>query len=294
MDLVVLINGLGNQMSQYAFYLQKREINKSTRLLIFCNEHNGFELNKAFNLNINSSLKERALYIIFRLLITEKYKLIFAPIKNVLSLLGCKIIRENYDYTFKKEFLKQAPGINYYFGGWHSEKYFENITNQLFKSFQFNVPQDELNKKYIQSIKQNNSIAIHIRRGDFLNKDNINLFGGVCTQAYYQKAIDMMETKFEDAHFFVFSNDLDWSKSNLRFKNATFIGNNIGSNSWKDMFLMSICKHNIIANSTFSWWGAWLNRNENKTVICPDRFLLTDTSNTIYPESWIKINTTQP
>lgn len=290
MDSVLLINGLGNQMSQYAFYLQKKEINKSTALITFCNEHNGFELNGVFNLNIRTSFKEKVLYVIFRLLITEKYKLIFIPIKNILALLGCKIIRENYDYSFKKEFLEKGSGINYYFGGWHSEKYFENITEKLFKSFQFNLPNDELNKRYIKSIKQNNSISIHIRRGDFLNKDNINLFGGVCTQLYYQKAIDMIETKFEDAHFFAFSNDMEWVKNNLKFRQATFINNNTGNNSWKDMYLMSICKHNIIANSTFSWWGAWLNKNENKTVICPHRFLNSDISTDVYPDEWTKLS----
>jgi hypothetical protein len=95
-----------------------------------------------------------------------------------------------------------------------------------------------------------------------------------------------MESKVENPHFFVFSNDLVWVKENIFIKNVTYVDCNAGKNSWKDMYLMSLCQHNIIANSTFSWWGAWLNKNKNKIVISPKRFLNSDTTTDVYPDAW--------
>lgn len=289
MDVIVVINGLGNQMSQYAFYLQKKRLDSSTALVLFCNEHNGFELNKVFDLNIQTSFKERIIYVIFRLLVIEKLKWIFQPVKKMLHTLGCKIIRENYDYNFKKEYLKEGPGINYYFGGWHTEKYFIGVKDKVIDEFQFAAVNDEINLAYIKKIESTNSVSIHVRRGDYLNNANINLFGSVATLDYYQRAIDFMELKNPECHFFIFSNDIAWVKDNLFMKNVTFVRGNSGTDSWKDMFLMTLCKHNIIANSTFSWWGAWLNKNQNKLVLCPNKFLMTDNYTDVYPESWIKI-----
>lgn len=289
MDAVVVINGLGNQMSQYAFYLQKKKLSSSTALVLFCNEHNGFELNKVFGLNIQPSLKEKVVYVIFRLLIIEKLKFAFQPVKKVLQWLNVKIVRENYDYNFKEEFLKEGSGINYYFGGWHTEKYFLGVKEEVTKKFQFATVDDETNLNYIKKIESTNSVSLHVRRGDYLNNANVNLFGCVATLEYYQNAVDFMELTNPDCHFFVFSNDISWVKENLSMKNVTFVNGNSGVDSWKDMFLMTLCQHNIIANSTFSWWGAWLNKNQNKLVLCPSRFLATDTHTEVYPDTWIKI-----
>jgi hypothetical protein len=290
MDVIVIFNGLGNQMSQYAFYLQKKNIDKSTCFISFCRDHNGLELDKVFGINTKENLIQKILYILFRILLTDKVKIISSPIKLILNLLDCKIVRENFDYNFKEKFMKPSRGITFYFGGWHADNYFSKSKETILKKFEFNEPDDKENLLVLNKIKQTNSVSIHVRRGDFLNAANIDLFGDVCTKSYFEKAITIIESRVTNPYFFIFSNDLEWVKENLLTKNVTYISCNSGKNSWKDMYLMSLCKHNIIANSTFSWWGAWLNKNSDKIVVCPSRFLKNDTFTDVYPNSWTKIS----
>lgn len=232
----------------------------------------------------------KSLYILFRILLTDKIKIISNPVKRILNLLNCKIIKENFDYNFNKNFTIPSKGITFYYGGWHTEKYFLESKNAIVKEFEFTQPNDQENIAYITKINQTNSVSIHVRRGDFLNANNINLFGDICTKDYFIKAVALIESKVSNPHFFVFSNDLKWVKENLIINNVNYVNCNSGKNSWKDMYLISLCKHNIISNSTFSWWGAWLNKHANKIVISPNRFLKSDTVTDVYPESWIKIS----
>lgn len=290
MDVVIVFNGLGNQMSQYAFYLQKKNINKSTYFIPFCKDHNGLELDRVFGINCKETFVQKLLYILFRILLTDKIKIVSSPVKRLLTLLNCKIVKENFNYNFNKEFMIPSKGITFYYGGWHSENYFIDGKDVILKELEFTFPNDLENRNYINNIKATNSIAIHIRRGDFLNADNINLFGDVCTKSYFEKAIALIESRVTNPYFFVFSNDLAWVKENLVINNVAYVSCNSGKNSWKDMCLMSLCKHNIIANSTFSWWSAWLNENASKIVVSPSRFLKNDKHTDVYPESWIKIS----
>lgn len=290
MDVIIIFNGLGNQMSQYAFYLQKNNINKSTYFIPFCKDHNGLELDNVFGINTKEVLIQKTLYILFRILLTDKAKIVSCPVKRILNLLDCKIVRENFDYNFKEKLMKPSRGITFYYGGWHAENYFSQSKETILKNFEFTEPDDEENLSVLNKIKETNSVSIHVRRGDFLNADNINLFGDVCNKSYFEKAISLIESRVTNPYFFVFSNDLEWVKENLVIENVTYVACNLGKDSWKDMCLMSLCKHNIIANSTFSWWGAWLNRNSDKIVISPSRFLKNDTFTDVYPDSWTKVS----
>jgi len=287
MDVVVIFNGLGNQMSQYAFYLEKKRINKATYLISFCKDHNGLELHKVFGIDFKSKLIEKILYVIYRILLTDKKFL--NPLKYLLKVLGCKIINENYDYSFKPSYMVPSKGITYYFGGWHTEKYFSGVKRELLSTFNFEKFTDKENIATLAEISSTNSVALHVRRGDYMNEANINLFGKVCTKAYFENAIDVLNQKIPNAHYFIFSNDIAWVKENLVFETATFVNHNFGADSWKDMCLMSKCKHNIISNSTFSWWGAWLNKHQDKVVISPSRFLNDDQYTDVYPNDWLKI-----
>lgn len=141
----------------------------------------------------------------------------------------------------------------------------------------------------MRRIIETNSVSIHIRRGDYLSEINQGLYGGICTEMYYAKAITYICNKIDQPSFFVFSNEIDWVKNNVDIPNPTYIDFNNGADSWQDMFLMSQCKHNIIANSSFSWWGAWLNRNTNKIVITPSRFINLEEDSDIIPDAWIRI-----
>lgn len=293
MDVVVIFNGLGNQMSQYAFYLKKKSINPRTEFITFCNDHNGLELDKVFKINCNNNYKKKLLYIIFRLLLTQNLKFLTYPIKVILTFFGCKIIRENFNYNYNPEFLSSKPGINFYYGGWHSELYFNSESDNINKAFCFDnaFKLDKYNIELLDLINKTNSVSFHIRRGDFMNINNIDLFGNICNLEYYKKAQVEIEKKILNPHYFIFSNDMQWVKSNINLERVTYVENNKGSNSWIDLYLMSRCKNHIIANSSFSWWGAWLNNFKNKIVICPSKFSNNDINSDVYPINWFKIST---
>jgi hypothetical protein len=220
---------------------------------------------------------------------TRRLKIITNPLKYLLKLGGVKVIEENFNYDFNPQYLKPSKGITFYIGGWHNEKYFVNIKNDVLKSFSFSKEIDALSLALAKEMSENESVAIHVRRGDYLNEENINIFGRVCTKSYFEKAINIMNDQIDLPHYYIFSNDIAWVKENLNLERVTYITHNSGKNSWRDIFLMANCKHNIIANSSFSWWGAWLNKNEINKVVSPAKFLNSDKTSDIYPNRWIKI-----
>jgi hypothetical protein len=139
-----------------------------------------------------------------------------------------------------------------------------------------------------QSILNVNSISLHIRRGDYVSNRAVAKKHGLCSLDYYYSAIELIRAKVPNPSLFVFSDDLDWARQNIKTSlPISFIANNKRDESYKDMYFMTQCKHNITANSSFSWWGAWLNASPNKLVICPKRWFL-DRSNVsdLIPPNW--------
>lgn len=172
----------------------------------------------------------------------------------------------------------------YYDGWWQDKKYFlDTVDNLRFRSFIL----DEENKSLLEDIQKSQSVFLHIRRGDYLAPENVARYGGICTDEYYRKAINIIKEKLNDPHFFVFSNDICWVKKNMNIPNPTFVCNNTGKNSFLDMYLMSYCKAGILANSSFSYWGAMLNKNKS-LIIYPEKW---DNKHTpdIFPTNWIKL-----
>jgi len=289
MEVIVLFNGLGNQMSQYGFYLEKKRYNKYVIFISINNDHNGFELGKIFGLNSPMGIQKRILTFIYTVLVTRNYNTILYPIRLLLKhVFNVKIIKENYNYDYDSNKMLPHKGLVYYVGGWHNEKYFESSKKELQKLFVFPQISDIVNKNIKSLIKETNSVAIHVRRGDYLDENNLNIFGKVCTKHYYEKAIRLISQHIDEPHFFVFSNDINWFRENFALENVIYVDWNTCKNSWIDMYLMSLCKVMIIANSTFSWWGAWLNKN-SQLIISPKFFVYNDPSSDIYPAKWTKI-----
>ena len=146
------------------------------------------------------------------------------------------------------------------------------------------------NADIAEKISQVNAVSLHVRRGDYIS-DKKNAFIGVCTLDYYKTAIEKIKTQVDNPVFFVYSDDINWVKNNLVIdKTAVFVNHNRGQESYNDMHLMSLCKHNIIANSSFSWWGAWLNTSPDKIVIAPKQWFanMQDTSD-LLPDNWLKM-----
>lgn len=261
--------GLGNQMFQYAFYkaLEKKDLRVCADIF-GCLAHNGFELRRVFDLDI-------------------KFIGRFEKFSNSSQFFINRVFRKiGFDVCIKRHyledlnFLKPYSGFNeiadlekytYLDGFWQSYKYFKEIESELKNDFKFKGALNQENSAMIKKIAENNSVSIHVRRGDFLN---IKSFCEAMNDKYYDNAIEFIKRKLDDPVFFVFSDDINWCKKNLLLGKCEveYVDHNKGKDSSWDMYLMSNCRHNIIANSTFSWWGAYLNSNSEKIVIAPRNF----------------------
>ncbi len=147
---------------------------------------------------------------------------------------------------------------------------------------------DEL-KKLVDLLKCSTTVSVHIRRTDYLNKENYYL--NVCDDEYYKRAMSYIRKKFDDILWIFFSDDIEWVKENYKTDNAIYIDRKMfeSYSNWYDMFLMSLCNHHIIANSTFSWWAAWIDNKQEKIVVAPKKWSLIDERPDICPKSWVRL-----
>ncbi len=291
MIVVNILGGLGNQMFQYAFayaILQKKE--SAVKLDIGSFETydlREYELN-LFNVSLEISSEEE----VYRL----KHKQ-----ENLFQKIIRKVNRKSLSFSdaYYKEvhfnFDEKAYGTKdniYYEGYWQSEKYFKTYREQLLKEFTLKEDIHKQSQIYQQEINRIESVSLHIRRGDYVTNSHTNSVHGTCSLDYYKSAVKEIENKVSNPHFFIFSDDLNWAKENLGFiENVIFVELDENIPDHEEMLLMSLCKHNIIANSSFSWWGAWLNQNASKIVIAPKKWFndtSRDTSDLI-PKSWVCI-----
>lgn len=175
-------------------------------------------------------------------------------------------------------------------GFWQSEKYFKNISELIKKEFSLKKKISQVSKNILRKIKIHNSVSCHVRRSDYITNPNTNLFHGTCSIEWYIKSINYIYENVNNPKFYIFSDDINWAKKNFpKDKNFKFISNSKYQKDFEDLYLMSNCKHNIIANSSFSWWSAWLNKNTDKIVIAPQCWFKAkiDTSDLI-PQNWIR------
>lgn len=226
--------------------------------------HQGFQLDKIFNITplfatpklIHKTFGWRSLPKIRRLL--ARYRALgCAKSKNILIQ---DLTRNSTHY------LTLASNNCFLEGYWQNPTLFEQYNENIVNEFSFKEKLSPENERFSDLISNTKSISIHIRRGDYTN----NPVHGTCSTQYYNDAMNFFAQQYESVRFFVFSDDHLWASKNLPKNHCVeIINNNTGSQSYIDMRLMSKCNHNIIANSTFSWWGAWLNKNADKQVVAP-------------------------
>lgn len=203
----------------------------------------------------------------------------------------------NLSYTpinhnnFSLEYIQKYPRI-YLTGYWQNNDIIEKYKNLLYNDLILKYPLSINSENHLKSINEKNSVAIHVRRGDYISKPESRKMHASCSSNYYYNSIDYIQNKLTNLHYFIFSDDTKWVKNNLDLTtNTTFIDNN--EPEYEHLFLMSQCKHQITANSTFSWWAAWLNMNLQKIIITPQYWYndkhLNDTVIRI-PKEWIKID----
>jgi hypothetical protein len=292
MDIILLFNGLGNQLSQYAFLLGKRGLGQRVGAYYAFGGHNGYELDRIFDIHQESVWPMRCAKLLFR--VCNSLRRLSKPLADVmLGLFRIRIVYESPDYRFDLELLRPWFGLRFFVGGWHDSRYFAGSETLVSDAFRF--PElDERNQSVLRRIRSAHSVSIHIRRGDYLSGENLRLFGNIATIAYYRNAILEATAQAHGAgakpRFFVFSDDMAWCRTALQLPDAEFVNINSGQDSWKDLALMSYCRINILANSTFSWWAAWLNQHPDKCIFCPTRFISTDQpGQSIYPSTWRQV-----
>ncbi|SEA56503.1 Glycosyl transferase family 11 [Oribacterium sp. KHPX15] len=281
--IVAFAGGLGNQMFQYALYRRLKKDGRQVKCVI-TNDSDG---PMPFSLDIFPSV---SIDVVESSLFYERKK--EYENRSFLKKVIGKIMPwkkefyfENENKVFDNNPFKMEKGIIY--GYFQGVNYVDPIRDELLEAFRF--PEGE--RKLIDLIRTlpPDAVSIHIRRGDYLELSN--KFGGICTKRYYEKAMDYMK-KLGYENFVFFSNDISWVKDNFKLKNAIYIEKTMFEEyqDWYDMSIMSRCSHNIIANSTFSWWGAWLNNNPDKVVISPPYFDNEHKNKQMVEKDWIIIS----
>ena len=293
--------GLGNQLFQFIVgyvLANKNKINLRINIERLNSSDKQFELhrfpeiNKLYISKINNHnfFAKTYLYLYLKFYKTLKILGIYSLI-NFFILDKNKKKFERSPFIFNEDLLKKKIDKNLSIAGFfQSEKYFINYKKNVLKLLRFPEKKNKLLQNYLDLIKNRNSVAIHIRRKDYLNNPKARYFHGILKEDYYKRSINYIKKRVKSPLFFIFSDDINLVKNTfLIFKEKKYIFIDTKS-SFSDLYLMSNCKNFIIANSTFSWWGAWLSKNRHKIVCAPKKWLRAKISTPdIIPESWVKI-----
>ncbi len=294
MIIVKLLGGLGNQMFQYAVAKVIAEKHRVPVKMDLRGLYAGEDIRTKYELGIfgipEQQAERKEYFPFFRQTRFGSHWLweIEKKIRKIKAVRG-----PNFEYL--PEIIQQSTPNMYLAGLFQSEKYFAHRTDLILNLYRFPVLNEEKNKQIAAEIKSTNSISIHIRRGEFANDPKFRKLIGTPPLEYYYNAVDYIARRIKSPVFFVFSDDPKWVKQNFQIKHFfKVIDWNTGEKHWRDMQLMSLCKHNIIANSTFSWWGAWLNQNPDKIVIAPKRWFWGEwdkhyNTKDLIPERWVKL-----
>lgn len=292
MIIVQLKGGLGNQMFQYAAGRRLACLhNVSLKLdLSWLDKEQPGVTTRPYALGPFSIEAEAATDKEIAKLWEPKYDGVRRIINVINPLYRPTHIREQ-QFHFDSAILGLPDNI-YLDGYWQSEKYFRDIAPVIRRDFTVRAEADGPNREVAAVINGCNAVSIHFRRGDYTTNTNISAQHGVCADDYYKKAVDLLAARTERPHFFVFSDDPLWVQEHFTIPHPmTVIAHNGPDQAHEDLRLMSLCRHHIIANSSFSWWGAWLAENLHKTVIAPARWFdqyVADTRD-LFPEEWLKI-----
>jgi hypothetical protein len=291
MIVAKLIGGLGNQLFQYAAG-RALAVHHGTDLLLdtsFLEQDpkggytkRNFELD-AFNINARiASSNNLQQFPLNGGRMQTKLKSLFPGLFNTL------VFNESQQ-AFDPRFLK-LPENTYLNGYWQDQRYFLPIREQLLKELALKDAPSEQYNLLLKKINDSNSVSIHVRRGDYVSLPAAGNFHGLADLDYYRHAVEQLEKEHKDLHYFIFSDDLAWCEQHLNFlKDVTFVyGEKLGLSAQQELILMSHCRHQVIANSSFSWWAAWLNTNPGKTVIAPEFWFAKKRSRelSILPREW--------
>jgi len=290
MRIVNILGGLGNQMFQFALFqaLKQRFPEESVLVDLHCfngyNKHRGFELDRVFPVTFETASWREIAQLAYPYPHFTAWRIgsRLLPVRSTM-------LKERPDFTYEPSALTRT-GSTYYDGYWQHEEYFRHIRADILKQFAFPDFDDERNRQLAAEVTSVNSCSLHIRRGDYLTDP---LRQGTTGADFAIRAISEMQRLQSPTLWCVFSDDMEWCRQHLSqhldIGHTRFIDWNTGHRSIQDMHLMSLCRHNIIANSSFSWWGAWLNYNPDKTVIGPAQWMNMPGLSSPIPQSWTSL-----
>ncbi|MBI2617099.1 alpha-1,2-fucosyltransferase [Candidatus Gottesmanbacteria bacterium] len=289
MIITELMGGLGNQMFQYAL---------GKKLAIVCNTQLKIDLTEfkkqhlyPYRLHKFNIVEDFASKDDLRFILGWGYyvpRIFLRKVKIFFETMFPNIFYEKA-FTFDKRILTVSDN-SYLSGFWQSEKYFQEIRPVLLKEFTPKSPPSYKNRLVLKKIPKSHAVSIHFRRGDYMEHVKANIIHGVLSLDYYYKAVEFIKRKVKNPHFYIFSDSIDWVKKYFKPKGVfTYIDFNDAIDEYEDFRLMSACKYHIIANSTFSWWAAWLS--QGKIVIGPEKWFRTPTLNSkdILPPTWVRL-----
>lgn len=278
MVMLQMSGGMGNQMFQYALYLALQEAGKEVCIddhtMYAANGRADNRLEQIFSLHYHHGNRKTYNRL------TDSSMALWNRVRRKLLGRKGKLYQEK-DALIYEEGIWEAQDC-YCIGYWQSQRYFDSVKEEVRQVFQF--PWERFPEKVLAYRKQMegcNAVSIHVRRGDYLSEQFSPIYGGICTEAYYRAAIAYLKERYKDGVFFLFTNDTAWGRT-IAAENIILVECSEEGSAERDMALMSCCRHHIIANSSFSWWGAWLGRNPDKIVIAPDRWLNISEGQDIY------------
>ena len=292
MIITKIIGGLGNQLFQYALGRHLAVLN-DTELKLDVSEFETYKLHAyslgAFGITENFATNEE---------ISRFQRYQRRPGK--INFLYNRFIADSHKYVQERQFhfdpdVLTIRGDAYLSGFWQTEKYFRNIEDVIRREVTVKKPLSARSQQVAHDIGSKNAVFLHIRRADYVTNPDTNNYHGTCSIEYYLDAAKRIADRTPNPHFFLFYDDHPWVKENLRLPYpCTYVDHNGADKNYEDLTLMSMCKHAIIANSSFSWWGAWLIPGPNKIVIGPSRWFSNpkkDTTDTgdVLPQNWISI-----
>ena len=292
MIITHVIGGLGNQMFQYAIG-RALSLERAAPLRLDIQDfdgytlHNGFELERVFNIDaqlastrdVHEVLGWRAFGPIRRRLFRRQLARFRGGSLFVDNLFG------------QRQLVSAVPDSCYLMGNWQSEKYFKHVEDAICSDFSFKIPLTGRNAEVASLIRNRLAVSLHVRRGDMAGNPAAFAVHGLCSLDYYRRAVEYVAARVANPEFFVFSDDMPWVREHLQLGYPChYIEHNKGSESYNDMHLMSLCHHHIIANSSFSWWGAWLDSRKEKIVVAPERWFAAECdSSDIIPATWKRL-----
>lgn len=302
MKIVNIIGGLGNQMFQYAFAIALKNQNPEKKVKIDTQlyrfplikkykgnnfYHNGFEIQSIFP---NANMPIATFFDLIKVSYCLPNYILYKSARKLLH-----YRQSEYKQTYKEAYVYDSNALvnkaSFYEGYWMSPSYFESCRSEILNAFSFKDFDTEENLKWQSMLVSGSSVTIHVRRGDYVGAEN---FKDICTLTYYRNAIKEAKRYISNPEFYVFSNDQEWCMSKLSDafgdSKVSFVANNKGAQSYRDMQLMSLAHCNILANSSFSWWGAYLNQREDHIVFCPEKWVNNLKCDDILLKEWIIIS----